>query len=123
MLYLVTLASLLYTAYVHLNFAADGIENVTWDVIVGTFPILFLFAAMAALVVSLVVILWNQELAARVAFGACIAAWAYYVPMLCVMSLAYSPLFPFMSIIGFVDMLLPNLFLYLTTKHARQAIR
>lgn len=123
LIYLTTIVSLCYTAYVHLSFAADGIENVTWADIVETFPILFLFGAVIILGVSLVLIPWNQKLAARLAFAASIAGWGYYAPMSCVMSLAYSPLFPFLSITSFVYMLLPNLFLYLNMRYARQVMR
>ena len=123
LIYLITLASLLYTVYVHLNFAADGIKNVTWDDIIEAFPILFLFVAIAILSASLILIPWKPASAARLAFGASIAGWAYYIPMLCIMSLAYSPLFPFMSVTAFLDMLLPNIFLYINMRYARQMMK
>lgn len=119
LLYLITISSLLYTAYVHLSFAAGGIENVTWADIVETFPILFLFGAVIIFGISLILIPWNRKLAACLAFGGAIVGWGYYAPMLCVMSLAYSPLFPFLSVTAFVYMLLPNLFLYLNVRYAR----
>jgi hypothetical protein len=106
----------------HLDYAADGIWNVTWATLIEVFPIFFLFAAICLLGIAIVVNFSNAVLGAKVAFVAAILAWLHYAIVVCVFLLAFS-IVPFLTVRGMLGYVVPILLLIATTRYLRLILK
>ena len=121
LIYLATLIGLLFTAFSHLDYAADGIWNITLPTLMDMFPIFFLFVAIFLLGIAVVVTFTSNLTGAKVAFVASILAWIYYILVVCAMALAFS-VAPFLTTRGILIFVIPVLLLVATTWYSRQIV-
>lgn len=121
LIYLATLVGLLFTAFSHLDYATDGIWNITLSTLTDMFPIFFLFAAICLLAIAVAVTFTSNLGGAKVAFVASSVAWLYYVLVVCAMILAFS-VASFLTVRGILIFVIPVLLLIVTTRYSRQIV-
>jgi hypothetical protein len=120
--YLITMASLVFTAYYHLDYAADGLGNVSWQTLVDAFPIFFLFISIFFFLASISLMRWRGRLAAKLGMAASICAWLYYGLINCAMLLAFA-LLPLFHPLGIIVFGLPIILLYFSYTSSWQLLR
>lgn len=121
-LYFVTSITMLFTGYNHLDFAADGIENITSSDLVNAAPVIFLAIGAIALLFGALAALKMPNLAAKIGFTGGIIGLGYYTISMCALAVVFSPgifLFPR----GFLLFVVPGALLFYAVVYSRQIMK
>ena len=117
--YVLTSISMAYTVYTHVTFGVEGgIRSVGVDDLQEAWITVLLIPAILALLICAFVSLRLPRIAARLAIILCIPAWAYYALFFAIFSLTL-----FLTLEGFMWVVLPMVLLGLTTFYSFRVMR